>query len=245
MYIIGKNKDYYDGVVGSMGIDKTLIYERKTEEIIDKKLFPNEFQKSKGFQHSYFDVNPILNARHAEVDTKKTKKYHLSDMFLVGFCGKIYLGWKCYYKTQEIGYLGYPEDVIKTDIIYGYENMKDILNDNYWRSNLDDDIKYILSYDWMQVFRDIHSPVFVFDFIVRGDGKWRRTDNKFVINPILKEYEFYKVFDSFQAFQEISMFLGGVLGSGEKEIIEVADKYKIEQHGFDKMSFRKEGKKKR
>ena len=40
------------------------------------------------------------------------------------------------------------------------------------------------------------------------------------------------------------MFLGGVLGNKEKEIVEVADKYKIAQHGFDKWSFRKEPKNK-
>jgi hypothetical protein len=40
------------------------------------------------------------------------------------------------------------------------------------------------------------------------------------------------------------MFMGGVLGKGEKEIIEVADKYKITQHGFDyKWSFRKKSEK--
>jgi hypothetical protein len=36
------------------------------------------------------------------------------------------------------------------------------------------------------------------------------------------------------------MFMGGVLGAGEKEITEVADKYKITQHGFNKFSFRKD-----
>jgi hypothetical protein len=35
------------------------------------------------------------------------------------------------------------------------------------------------------------------------------------------------------------MFLGGVLGSELKDIVEVADKYKITQHGFDKWSFRR------
>ena len=64
------------------------------------------------------------------------------------------------------------------------------------------------------------------------------------LNPHYNDYEFYKVFDSFTAFQEIQMFMGGVLGSGEKEIVEVADKYKIGQHGFDKWSFRREPDKK-
>ena len=57
--------------------------------------------------------------------------------------------------------------------------------------------------------------------------------------------EFYKVIDAFTAFQEISMFIGGVLGIGEKEIVEIEDKYKIGQHGFDKWSFRKEPSKKK
>jgi hypothetical protein len=41
------------------------------------------------------------------------------------------------------------------------------------------------------------------------------------------------------------MFMGGVLGAGEKEIVEVEDKYKITQHGFNKWSFRKEPQKKK
>ena len=75
-------------------------------------------------------------------------------------------------------------------------------------------------------------------------GTYTRTRNiKFFINPNLKNYEFYKIFDTFQAFQEIQMFLGGVLGAGEKNIIEVEDKYKIAGHGFNKWSFRRESKK--
>ena len=57
---------------------------------------------------------------------------------------------------------------------------------------------------------------------------------------MLKDYEFYKKFDSFAAFQEIQMFLSGVLGNKENEIIVVSDKDKIAQHGFDKFSFRKD-----
>ena len=51
--------------------------------------------------------------------------------------------------------------------------------------------------------------------------------------------------DTFTAFQEIQMYISGVLGTGEKEIIEVEDKYKIPQHGFNKWSFRREPTKKK
>jgi hypothetical protein len=124
--------------------------------------------------------------------------------------------------------------------------MQTILEEKSWHTNLDDSIKYILSYNALPIFRELKVPVFVYD----GDfgrttfDKKRRGYNnhkpKFFINPLLKNYEFYKVFDTFQAFQEISMFMGGVLGAGEKEITVVADKYKIAQHGFDKYSFRKD-----
>jgi hypothetical protein len=121
--------------------------------------------------------------------------------------------------------------------------MKSILEKESWHNNLDDSISYIQNFDAIEIFRELNSPVFIYD----GDygrsyfyGKlYNNHKPKFIINPLLKEYEFFKVFDTFQAFQEIQMFLGGVLGRGEKEIVQVADKYKIAQHGFDKWSFRK------
>jgi hypothetical protein len=124
--------------------------------------------------------------------------------------------------------------------------MKTILEPKSWHNNLADNINYVLSYNALPIFRELKVPVFIYD----GDfgrtefDKKRSISNsfkpKFIINPLLKDYEFYKVFDTFQAFQEVQMFLSGVLGRGEKEIVEVQDKYKITQHGFDyKWSFRK------
>ena len=59
------------------------------------------------------------------------------------------------------------------------------------------------------------------------------------INPSLKTYNFQEVIDPFTLYQEIEMYLGGVLGN--KEVIpEMADKDKVVSHGFDpKWSFRK------
>lgn len=58
------------------------------------------------------------------------------------------------------------------------------------------------------------------------------------LNPSLKEIEFFKVMDPFQCHQEIDMFLGGVLANNPT-VGPIPDKFKIQQHGFDKMSFRK------
>lgn len=235
MYIIAKNKDYYDGVVGTVGMDKTIVYERETIEITDNNKMPKIFQHRK---YSWDNKSPFLGVCRATVDHNETShKYNDARGFIVGFCGKLYLGWKFYYEVEEFSVLGVKEEVTKTDIIYGYENAKEFLKADYWRSNLDDDVKYVMNYDPINIFREVRSPIFVYDTY--------RKDDAFIINPMLKDYEFYKAVDAFTAFTELQMYISGVLGTGEKEIIEISNENKIEQHGFDrKWSFRKEPSKK-
>jgi len=239
MYIISKFKDYYDGVVGTVGLDKTIIYERETIEI------ENDIDKPKVFRvkpHTWRTDNLFIKTCRAEIDKKKTKKYDDVLGFIVGFCGKLYVGWKFEYKEKSWdGVVGINSET-KTDIIYGYENAKEILKVDFWNSSLDDDMKYIENYDPINIFREINSPVFI---LAKTDKK-SRNNTIFTINPNLKDYEFYKVIDAFTAFNEIEMFISGVLGTGENKIIEIDDKYKIMQHGFDyKWSFRKESNKKK
>jgi len=236
MLIIKKksNKDYYDGVVGTMGVDKTLVYNRQIIEI-EKENLPRFFKnrKSSNYRSDYFNRGSIL--------IKDSTDYDYYSSFIIGFCGKLYTGWKLY-KISDSRY----NSELNIDYSYDLEYMKTILKSQ----SLDDLVEnydYMKNHDVVEIFRQFNTPVFVYDVdfsrsllnksVYRIGGQ-----TKFIINPLLKDYQFYKVFDAFQAFQEIQMFLGGVLGRGEKEIIEVADKYKIAQHGFDKWSFRKEPK---
>jgi hypothetical protein len=60
-----------------------------------------------------------------------------------------------------------------------------------------------------------------------------------VLNPSLREMQFFRVTDVNSAFQELSMFVGGVLANNDKPE-SVDNNYKILAHGFDlKESFRK------
>src|SRR5208283_3990318 len=128
--------------------------------------------------------------------------------------------------------------------IYNIETIKDFVEPKAYKSNLEDNIRYIQEYNALQIFRDLNAPAFIYDSDydrkIINNYSYNHRNPKFFVNPLLKDYEFYKVFDTYQAFQEIQMFIGGVLGNKEKEIIEVADKYKIAKHGFDKFSFRKD-----
>ena len=223
-------------VPGSTGSITTIEYEPGL-----KKDFPKEFRNERDYRRD----NPFTSIAHFSTDSKKYKK---NKLFVIGFCGKLYLGWKFIYEIKEFDpELGYQRDVEKEDIIFGYENAKDHLKDTYWTKKLEDHIKYVVEYDPINIFREINAPIFVFDSGIDFRHNYINSqDSQFIINPNLKKYEFYKVVDAFTAFQEIQMFISGVLGIGEREIIEVEDKYKIDQHGYDKWSFRKEsGKKER
>lgn len=240
MYIISKRKDYYDGVVGSVGIDKTIVYERELIEMENYKNFPDEFRSDQPWR-KWNNRNHFLDLGYYSID--KESKYQKADSFIIGFCGKLYIGWKFHWQDEN-DRKEYGE--FQTDIIYDHDEAKKHLNHNNWSGNLEDDINYVLNYDPINLFREYKTPIFVYDSYYNRTSidEHFRNQSKFIINPLLKEYEFYKIFDPFTAFQEIQMFISGVLGTGEKEIIEVDDKYKIKQHGFNKWSFRREPTKK-
>jgi hypothetical protein len=67
---------------------------------------------------------------------------------------------------------------------------------------------------------------------------YRARDDRYIINDELKQYDFIRQADPYTAYQEISMFLGG-LAYPEKPIPPVSDKDMIIAKGFDDWSFRK------
>jgi hypothetical protein len=242
MYIISKKKDYYDGVAGTTGIDKTIVYERDIIEVEDNDM-PEFFRKTTYFNHFRGrEDNPFYKLGNSHIDNLYWKIYPYHSYFIIGFCGKLYVGFKLYSLNKDTN----DYNNVITTITYDQEFMIQLFDrETYW-GHFQDNLNHVLQYDAMDWFRKMNTPCFIFDQNYSGmshiDLKFNRSnhDSKFIINPLLKKYEFYKLFDTFQAFQEIQMFIGGVLGNREKEIVNVADKYKIEQHGFDKYSFRKD-----
>jgi hypothetical protein len=243
MYIIDKKKkDYYDGVVGTMGIDKEIVYERKTAEFNKNEEFPKEFQRIVG--GSIFRNENHFRNLHFH-SPKKESEYDEADGFIVGFCGNLYPGYRFLKKKKLHNYADNYE--FTTTIVYDEKKIKKHLEAKHWGRILEDDLNYIRNYDAIHIFRKYNTPIFIFDLNHdRVSLRINRNNEMFIINPLLKDYEFYKVYDSFRAFQEIQMFISGVLGIGEKDTIEISDKDKIEQHGYDKKwSFRREPTKKK
>lgn len=240
MYIISKKseKDYYDGVAGTVGIDKTIVYDRQIIEVEEGK-YPKIFERRK-YLYTRDNESPIYKLHNYRPKKKFRTEIPHSAYFVVGFCGKLYPGFKLYRLGEQ---QSFGEFEVNTEYLYNQDRMIELFEPWFWGSPIVDGLKYVKDYDPIELFRELNTPCFVYDADYKRtylDPQRHITDkSKFFINPLLKEYEFYKIFDSFQAFQEIQMFLGGVLGNREKDIVEVADKYKIAQHGFDKWSFRK------
>lgn len=227
MLIISKYKDYYDTAT-SNGIDKSIVYNRKLIEIFD---IPNSLKKLNDGEFKFYSLFSRLKFKDQYGDLNNKSKYCEINPFIIGFCGKLYLGFRLLEKSK------YGEK--DYDVTYNYQRIlseikdkkrsfdkysvhQDIMNDinlvkNY-QTNIDD------------TFRIFNSPSFLFDY---DNNKYKIT-----INPILKDYSFFKNFDSYLAFQEIFMFISGVLGVDNKKTIEISEENKITQHGFNKWSFR-------
>lgn len=218
MRIISKFNDYYDSVAGR-GIDPKLIYHRNTEEI--------EFTNDSAFVHP-------------RLDEPNTPGYE-TEILYIGFCGKAY---PCI-SHKKFGYKTHYSYVFEQ-----YQRFLDLIKHNYkqnkrykklWKGI---SIKEFLSQkpeEVVDIFYEHKAPVFVIK--AKERDRWGFSYGKprnLILNPRLEDYEFYRLIDPYTAFQEISMYISGVLGIDAPKTVEISDKSKIEKRGFDKWSFRKE-----
>jgi hypothetical protein len=69
-------------------------------------------------------------------------------------------------------------------------------------------------------------------------ASWCRHGDLLCQNPVLRDLQFFRCLDAWQASQELAMFLGN-LAAPDRVPVVIEDRYRIAQHGFDKYSFRK------
>jgi hypothetical protein len=145
--------------------------------------------------------------------------------FVVSFCNKIYIG----RKMTDQPYISYkPEEV---DQFMDCERKPIPKMDWYMRYVYEDFLKVTKGFDdidYNKLHHDYQTPV-----LVVADGLLH-------INPKLEDLEFFRVVEPYTAFQEIEMYLSGILGKEVPNLVEISDKSKILKHGHDpKYSFRK------
>ena len=238
MRIISKFKDYYD-IGTSLGIDKTQVFVRKNK-ILTVAQLPEEVKTKlcKKVNNKYWTPNWLKDWRiTASVRAK---------LILVIVAGKSYPCIKMYASFDSTTYCYNEHDIITALKHYKAEEL--VNNPKgcpYWgRSPYNSMVKALAAkYPTttnMHILLD--TPVFL---IEAKERRWQESTRSYSeeevleINPILKDLEFYRVLDSYTAYQEINMFKFGVMPDNKDVPQTIPDKYIRDAKGFDDMSFKK------
>lgn len=213
MRIISNFKDYYDGVAHQF-FDKDLIYVRKEEIICD-------------------DIKEISKKLNLFSKDIRNPTIHFCGTFdslycsIIFFCGKSYPFYHNYY-IDKIFFT--KEEVLEYSELAIGKRLYNWHDSSYKANEI-----FALSEKSSNINTEYNSPIVV--LTIDRDNNYNNK-YKLIKNYNLSKFNFANIIDPYTAFQEIFMFMNSIYRN-EKVIPEVDDKYKIQQHGFDKFSFRK------
>lgn len=233
MLINSDFKDYYDPMQ-KHGVDKLVVYNRKRQEFLDRDKCP--------------PLEPLLKELHDLRAWAYRESWLSWPMFLVGFCGELHLGFHLHYfdnfKTRDA-------------CVYDIEHFEGFLRDTDPRllSVFNKTVKTRKRFfgkdriefergDVERAFAHFKKPNSTLFQKLKAPVFWVTQDNGYlrpnrVINPCLKKIEFQQVKPPQVAYQELSMFISGVLGTPERPMVKISDVDMAAKKGFDKWSFRK------
>ncbi|MBD8088686.1 hypothetical protein IFT48_01755 [Pseudomonas fluorescens] len=228
MLIIREKPDYYDSAIG-YGVDKTVVYQRKTRVAED----PSIIRDIKIALGRAEERNPFLRR-------SKFVPFH------VGFCGKVYTGAYTFENTLT----GEMKGSLFRDDGDHWERRHFWVEKDYPARELDEKGRSGL-YLWdgnrpvTKTLREwlskMHQGIESMDvFLEHRLVSFVAIDRQIVLEPCLKDLNFQRMMGGVEAFQEIMMFISGVLGMLERETSVTEDKYIALSKGFDARSFRKD-----
>lgn len=229
MKIISSFNDYYDIGLAYETNDNQIVYLR---EPMDFKIFNDEkypplvkdvkniFYKALKINRWEWRFKDSLNYDRFEIDTNKYRIYHSTHRIV--FCGKIY-------SMAELQLNKKRESYSNTFRFYDFESYQKFLNE-YEIEFYDNKVKQTAE----NFFNVQIKPDEVTFLIENKITNFVISDDHIIFNAKLADYDFYKVFDPYSAYQELTSWLGGVLAYPQNIMIEVEDKIKVTKHGFDK-----------
>lgn len=232
MLIVSKYHDYYD-TASAYGIDKTVVYKRSQDFIKLENKGWNSDYSIRLPDGSSFPVSRDDLPRGNSVSDNLRRGYTIEGR-IVAFCGEFYpVVTVTKDNTQDFVFYSaqdYLDFMVENKISY-----KSYYSPRWDRFNLNhpDGVKNFFDTSYMakykELFHAFKAPSFLF-----GDNRG------ITFNPNLKEYKFMKIKDPQTAFQDLYMFISGVIGVPAKETVEISDKDKAAAKGHDgKYSFKK------
>jgi hypothetical protein len=232
MRIISKFDDYYDTAF-AYGHDDTYTYIRKTEEV---------------------SVDLPENHYRTWIGSQYLNEYAI----ILGFCGKFYFGHViehglnqtvCWSVSDIEKFINSISDIhLKKELAASFDGKKTHSFRFYYNrkrqfKSTREAFEYYFSQtipDSTDKFFEYGTPVFSLEYrTTRFLSDFRKPSGVLCTNPRLKDLDFYKVMEPYVAFQEIDMFLGGVLGSAHPPMKTISDIAMRDKKGFDEWSFKK------
>lgn len=233
MRIISDFRDYYD-CVQAMGQDLGTQYLRK-KRIVELNTFP-------------FPTFWCLPSNRAPVGFR---------VAIIGFCGKIYPALEVTYDWAQPPVFCYTVEEVDV-VVEAHCSKKEIesyrwktTRKRYWRHSRHHTAWYdrqrrtavVKFFNECAEQQDRHGQFFIDEGCPIFVARYDRTNNMSItFNECLKPLEFFRMFDTYTAFQEIYMYVCN-LALPFKPIPKVSDKDMVMAKGFNKWSFRKEPRK--
>ncbi|MBI4555981.1 MAG: hypothetical protein HY706_00230 [Candidatus Hydrogenedentes bacterium] len=261
MRIISDFKDYYDSAQ-AFGSDPGCAYLRKQERFEYELFAPHGEKKARMprqlDQILRVPVELVTQLPHTIDQRIEYQRESLEipiTVKLIGFCGLLYpaieIDQVTFYSTDKIA------DGLSTAYLRQFQITRKKLEELFARKSSDRRHWYLrwspsaLTHEaWKkstadvvgkrfdEVFIQLGIPVFKVEFVARNK---RHSKDKLrcTLNPHLKADGFQQVKGPFEAFQEISMYLGNQLARQLDPIAKVSDEIMRDEKGFDKWSFRR------
>lgn len=249
MRIISREHDYYDGVQHS-AIDTELVYLRE-RRVLDPEALPHpgDVFSLATYAREAARKNPIAGLYSRKIEIKP---------FVLLFCGAIHRGVELSYLVRAA-----PETESERVSEHFYEpqaaaerlgTIADFRPLGRRRRSFHLNLGGRYLEEWLEALGSESSRTIRKGMIEAGlvavafdpavpapgpDAERGRRRPAAIVNPVLADYGFYRVFDAWQAFQEISLWLGGVLRAGEPETVAIDDSQLAAAKGFDRWSFRR------
>lgn len=228
MRIISDFKDYYDSAA-AYGIDKTVVYQRKRTELVVPAMETLFEEMPK--QHD-FERWAEMQLRVLVVAGNGYPVVSLIEGSLT--LSKVTTHW---YDLEALNrhIANHPKRENFLSRYGGWDGDERRWSKRYTMSyaGLKGAFAKVRSMDLPHLCIEHGTPVMLIQW-----GEHKSKPN-LILNPKLSNLRFQNVMDAYTAFQEIDMFVSGVLGQSANPMVAISDQDRIAKHGFDKWSFRK------